>query len=343
MARCSTRCGSPRCTTGTSRTAPRSRTSASGNGRGTTRAPGEDMEAAVARECLAARTERRDDGRLDPRQDRRAGPGRGRVPRPALHQPDEHAEGRLGPLRRDVRPRRHGLRRRHRGSVWPRTASWSPPRPATPPPCSTGWRSGCRPSGRSCGSRAPRSPSSGPPSRWSAPARVRVLARARGPGRRPTLPFMTWRDTDRRAPGPGLPDQLLRRTRLRGQRRPLVRVRALGGADRGRRRYGITPYGTETMHVLRAEKGYPIIGQDTDGTVTPERSRARAGRCREEARRTSSDVGRCPGQTRCVPTASTWSGCCRSTQRCCSSRARTCWKAPRSAAAAGAVPRTRHV
>jgi len=33
--------------------------------------------------------------------------------------------------------------------------------------------------------------------------------------------------------------------------------------------YGITPYGTETMHVLRAEKGYPIIGQDTDGTVTP--------------------------------------------------------------------------
>jgi sarcosine oxidase subunit alpha len=32
---------------------------------------------------------------------------------------------------------------------------------------------------------------------------------------------------------------------------------------------GITPYGTETMHVLRAEKGYPIIGQDTDGTVSP--------------------------------------------------------------------------
>lgn len=32
---------------------------------------------------------------------------------------------------------------------------------------------------------------------------------------------------------------------------------------------GITAYGTETMHVLRAEKGYIIIGQDTDGTVTP--------------------------------------------------------------------------
>ena len=33
---------------------------------------------------------------------------------------------------------------------------------------------------------------------------------------------------------------------------------------------GITPYGTEAMHVLRAEKGYPIIGQETDGTMTPQ-------------------------------------------------------------------------
>ena len=28
-------------------------------------------------------------------------------------------------------------------------------------------------------------------------------------------------------------------------------------------------YGTEAMHVLRAEKGYIIVGQETDGTVTP--------------------------------------------------------------------------
>jgi sarcosine oxidase subunit alpha len=34
-------------------------------------------------------------------------------------------------------------------------------------------------------------------------------------------------------------------------------------------KHGITPYGTEAMHVLRAEKGYIITGQDTDGTVTP--------------------------------------------------------------------------
>jgi sarcosine oxidase subunit alpha len=33
--------------------------------------------------------------------------------------------------------------------------------------------------------------------------------------------------------------------------------------------FGLTPYGTEAMHVLRAEKGFVIVGQDTDGTVTP--------------------------------------------------------------------------
>ncbi len=33
--------------------------------------------------------------------------------------------------------------------------------------------------------------------------------------------------------------------------------------------FDITPYGTEAMHVLRAEKGFIIVGQDTDGTVTP--------------------------------------------------------------------------
>jgi sarcosine oxidase, subunit alpha len=33
---------------------------------------------------------------------------------------------------------------------------------------------------------------------------------------------------------------------------------------------GLVPYGTETMHVLRAEKGYIIVGQETDGTVTPD-------------------------------------------------------------------------
>jgi sarcosine oxidase subunit alpha len=39
----------------------------------------------------------------------------------------------------------------------------------------------------------------------------------------------------------------------------LKRAEAVGG----------TPYGTEAMHVLRAEKGYIIVGQESDGTVTP--------------------------------------------------------------------------
>ena len=33
--------------------------------------------------------------------------------------------------------------------------------------------------------------------------------------------------------------------------------------------FSMAPYGTETMHVLRAEKGFIIVGQDTDGSMTP--------------------------------------------------------------------------
>ena len=36
------------------------------------------------------------------------------------------------------------------------------------------------------------------------------------------------------------------------------------------RAHGLVPYGTETMHVLRAEKGYIIVGQETDGTAAPD-------------------------------------------------------------------------
>jgi sarcosine oxidase subunit alpha len=37
------------------------------------------------------------------------------------------------------------------------------------------------------------------------------------------------------------------------------------GAD-----HGITPYGTEALHVMRAEKGFIMIGDETDGTVIPQ-------------------------------------------------------------------------
>ena len=36
------------------------------------------------------------------------------------------------------------------------------------------------------------------------------------------------------------------------------------------KQWDITAYGTEAMHVMRAEKGFIIVGQDTDGTVTPD-------------------------------------------------------------------------
>ena len=45
---------------------------------------------------------------------------------------------------------------------------------------------------------------------------------------------------------------------------------------------GATPYGTEAMHVLRAEKGFIIVGQETDGTVTPF-ARSRHGLGRQQA------------------------------------------------------------
>ncbi len=34
--------------------------------------------------------------------------------------------------------------------------------------------------------------------------------------------------------------------------------------------YGIEPYGTEALHIMRAEKGFIMIGDETDGTVIPQ-------------------------------------------------------------------------
>ncbi len=34
--------------------------------------------------------------------------------------------------------------------------------------------------------------------------------------------------------------------------------------------HGIMPYGTEALHIMRAEKGFVMIGDETDGTVTPQ-------------------------------------------------------------------------
>ncbi|MCB1407209.1 MAG: sarcosine oxidase subunit alpha family protein, partial [Rhodobacteraceae bacterium] len=34
--------------------------------------------------------------------------------------------------------------------------------------------------------------------------------------------------------------------------------------------FGIMPYGTEALHVMRAEKGFIMIGDETDGTIIPQ-------------------------------------------------------------------------
>jgi sarcosine oxidase subunit alpha len=88
------------------------------------------------------------------------------------------------------------------------------------------------------------------------------------------FPFMTFRETELAATVSGVPARIARIS-FSGELAYEINVASWHGlavweavlaAGEGQ---GITPYGTETMHVLRAEKGFPIIGQDTDGTVTP--------------------------------------------------------------------------
>ena len=66
------------------------------------------------------------------------------------------------------------------------------------------------------------------------------------------------------------------RVSFTGDRGYEINVPADYGADvweavwREVQRHGGCAYGTEAMHVLRAEKGFIIVGQETDGTVTPD-------------------------------------------------------------------------
>ncbi|WP_373869790.1 2Fe-2S iron-sulfur cluster-binding protein [Acrocarpospora macrocephala] len=82
-----------------------------------------------------------------------------------------------------------------------------------------------------------------------------------------SFPFMTWRDTE----VAGIPARVCRIS-FSGELAYEINVSAWYGLAlwEALMSRNITPYGTETMHVLRAEKGYPIIGQDTDGTTTPQ-------------------------------------------------------------------------
>ncbi|MEN2508538.1 sarcosine oxidase subunit alpha [Stutzerimonas stutzeri] len=85
------------------------------------------------------------------------------------------------------------------------------------------------------------------------------------------FPFMTWKE----GKVGGVPARVFRIS-FTGELSYEVNVQAdyaLGVWEQiieAGKKHGLTPYGTETMHVLRAEKGFIIVGQDTDGSVTPD-------------------------------------------------------------------------
>ncbi len=84
------------------------------------------------------------------------------------------------------------------------------------------------------------------------------------------FPFMAMRETDIT----GIPARVFR-VSFSGELSYEINVPADAGPALWERlmaagqAHGITPYGTEAMHVLRAEKGYFMVGQETDGSVTP--------------------------------------------------------------------------
>ncbi|WP_333828941.1 sarcosine oxidase subunit alpha family protein [Pararhodobacter sp.] len=88
---------------------------------------------------------------------------------------------------------------------------------------------------------------------------------------REALPFMEWRAGTLA----GIPVRLFRIS-FSGElsyeiAAPAGRTRALwdrlmdAGAE-----FGVMPYGTEALHIMRAEKGFIMIGDETDGTVIPQ-------------------------------------------------------------------------
>ncbi len=86
-----------------------------------------------------------------------------------------------------------------------------------------------------------------------------------------TLPFMQWADGTLA----GIPARVFRIS-FSGELSYEVAVPASQGrafwdaALEAGAEFGIMPYGTEGLHVLRAEKGFIMIGDETDGTVIPQ-------------------------------------------------------------------------
>ena len=164
-----------------------SRTSASGSGRATTRGPGRTWR---PRCCASARRSATGVGILDGstlgKIDVQGADAAVLLDRVYTNMMSNLAVGKV----------RYGVMCGPDGMViddgtvcgWPRTGSSSSPPPAARRRSSTGWRSGCRPSGRSCGCTWPRSPSSGRRSRSSGRARATSSARSSPTSTSPTRP-----------------------------------------------------------------------------------------------------------------------------------------------------------
>jgi sarcosine oxidase subunit alpha len=86
-----------------------------------------------------------------------------------------------------------------------------------------------------------------------------------------TLPFMAWADGTLA----GIPARVYRIS-FSGELSYEIAVPAAQGRAfwdaclRAGEPFGIMPYGTEALHVMRAEKGFIMIGDETDGTVIPQ-------------------------------------------------------------------------
>ena len=104
------------------------------------------------------------------------------------------------------------------------------------------------------------------------PKARRVLERLGGMDvSKDTLPFMGWADGSL-----GGFDARVFRISFSGELSYEIAVPASQGRafwDRlmeAGAEWGVTPYGTEALHILRAEKGFIMIGDETDGTVIPQ-------------------------------------------------------------------------
>ncbi|WP_170363185.1 sarcosine oxidase subunit alpha family protein [Ruegeria arenilitoris] len=88
---------------------------------------------------------------------------------------------------------------------------------------------------------------------------------------REALPFMEWRDGQI-----GGFDCRAYRISFSGELSYEIAVPASQGQAfwdalmEAGKEFGVTPYGTECLHILRAEKGFIMIGDETDGTVIPQ-------------------------------------------------------------------------